>query len=649
MHIPLLSIRFAIAGLFVTSLYWAGLYGDFFFDDEINILLLAGIQMTEFTLGPVYDALNSGISGPTGRPIAQLSFALNHYFSGFDPFAFKATNLAIHLTTGLLVFFVARRLLASGIVAAFATILWLAHPIQLTSVLYVVQRMTSLSTLFLLAGFLLHMSGREHGGRKGMVLLLFAWLMCWPASVMSKEIGLVFPLFVLAWELIIRRSETIRLDRFARLLVTAIGFVFAAALIYMALTKAQWLLSGYTTRDFSVLERLLTEGRVLWFYLGLVLFPRLESFALHHDDIVLSTGILSPWTTLPALLGLAGVAWLAWRTRLTAPLLSFGVTWFLIGHGLESTVLPLEIAHEHRNYLPSFGLAIVAAWGLARAVENPGWQKTLGITLSVGMLASFAITTALRAHQFGDEVRRTQIEAQHHPRSARTNFEAGRAIVSHRAIPNAESPLYFFAQKHYERAGELDPNFKSGLLGLIHLSCLMKKAVEKEWIDELAIRLHKGVFHTTDRNLLYHIKEMSIAGTLCLSREEVEHLFAAAIHNLTTEPYIKAILHSWQADYLTLAAHDLPAAQAELNKSLAIVPSNSSNLLKWSQVAFLQGQNDAARKVLSRLENMSLVQSERGILESLLSCLDTNKATQCTIKLGSYKQGQDRPPSNGLK
>ncbi len=641
MQIFLSSIRFVLAGLFVTSLYWHGLYGSFFFDDDINILLLKNIQMTELSLGSTYDALTDGIAGPTGRPVAQLSFALNHYFSGFDPFAFKATNLTIHLITGLLIYFTARRLLASGVFAGFAAMLWLVHPIQLTSVLYVVQRMTSLSTLFLLAGFLLHISGRERGGHKGMALVLIAWLMCWPLSIMSKEIGVLFPLFVLAWELIIRRSKTLRLDRFAHLLIAATGLVFTGALIYVALTKSPWLLGGYTTRDFSITERLLTEGRVLWFYLGLIVFPRLESLALHHDDILLSTGLLSPWTTLPSLLGLTGIVWLAWRTRRTTPLLSFGISWFLIGHGLESTILPLEIAHEHRNYLPSFGLAIIAAWALAHCVKISGWKKNLSITIAIGLIASFIITTGLRAHQFGDELRRTQIEAQHHPRSMRANYEAGAAIVNYLAIPNANSPRYYFARKHYETAGDLDPNSKLGWLGLIHLNCLVNKAAEKVWVDELARRLQETTFSTKDRNLLYHLKEMSIAGTLCLSRNQVEHLFTAAIANTTTTHSIKAILHSWQADYLMLAAHDLPAAQSELDKSLAIAPDNTSNLLKWAQLAFLQERNEDAHKVVNRLKGMSLLQSESGILKLLLNCLDTDETTQCTINSAPNKQEQD--------
>ncbi len=130
---------------------------------------------------------------------------------------------------------------------------------------------------------------------------------------MSKETGILLPLLILAWEVLIRRRETVKLDRFARWFIIAIGFIIASGLLYVALTKAQWLLDGYTSRGFSITERLLTEGRVLWFYIGLIVFPQLASFALHHDDIVLSTGLFSPWTTMPAMLGLAGMALLAWR------------------------------------------------------------------------------------------------------------------------------------------------------------------------------------------------------------------------------------------------------------------------------------------------------------------------------------------------
>ncbi len=614
------------------AVFWNGLYGSFFFDDATNILYVENLQLTELSLPALREAWNSGLAGPSGRPVAQVSFALNHYFSGFDPFAFKLTNLVIHLLAGVLVFFTARRLLIAPVFAGLVAALWLLSPIQLTSVLYVVQRMTSLSALFVLAGFFLHIVGRERGGRAGAVWLLVAWCLCWPLAFFSKETGALFPLFVLAWELIVRRNRRGHLDRFARVLTAVVGLCFAAGLVYAVSPSGQWLWAGYGMRSFSLTERLLTEGRVLWFYLGLIVFPRLEAFGLYHDDIALSTGLIEPWTTLPAWLGLVGLVLVAWRTRRQAPLLSFGIAWFLVGHSLESTVLPLEIAHEHRNYMPLFGVTLIGAWMTERAIALPGWKKTLGLMLALGVFGYFVLVTTLRAHQFGDEIRRTQIESVFHRESARTHYEAGRALVARLEIVSADSPQYSFARSHYEQAGKIDPDFKFSWLGLVHLNCSVGRPAENEWVEQLSRRLRESPFGPGDRSVLYGIKEMSNAGTLCLSRAEIERLFAAAGANPTTTLSTRAVLHSWLADYMTLTVRDLPLAQAELDKSLAIAPYNSSNRLKRAQLAFLQGHYDEARALLSRLGDEVLVNSERDTAAMLRDCLDPKGSARCVGK-----------------
>ena len=104
-----------IAGTLLIALYWPGLQGGFFFDDGPSILLAEGVRLESMSIDAIHQALASGGSGPSGRPVAQLSFATNYYFSGFDPFAFKATNLVIHLTCGFLVFSLARRLLTVAV------------------------------------------------------------------------------------------------------------------------------------------------------------------------------------------------------------------------------------------------------------------------------------------------------------------------------------------------------------------------------------------------------------------------------------------------------------------------------------------------------------------------------------------------------
>ena len=620
-----------LVGFALFGVYRPGLHGHFFFDDLPNILVLESVRLETLSIESLSAAVGNGGSGPSGRPIAQLSFALNHYFSGLDPFAFKLTNLAIHLANSVLIFILALRLFASlggAAVARSASILagvlataWLLHPIQLLPVLHVVQRMTSLSAFFLLMAFLCHLRGRDAAASRNAIWLLLGWGVFWPLSFLSKETGLLFPFFALAWELIVRRAVCGGLDRFARVFGVLAGVALASSVAYMLSPLGDWLWAGYRLRDFSLTERLLTEGRVLWFYLGLILFPRLEAFGLFHDDFTISTGLLTPWTTLLALAGLFALVWLAWRMRKRMPLVSFGIACFLIGHAMESTFLPLELVHEHRNYLPLFGILLAVVSVLMCTLEKTGPGKTLGIALMATMLAYFSFVTALRADQFGDEVRRSQIEAQHHRASARAQHEAGRVLAGLEGSDSPSSPQYSLAKAHYELAGQLDPNFKMNLLGLIHLNCQAGISMEQQWVGELRRRLLETPFAPGDRTVLYSLKEMTVAGTICLGRPEIDGLFAAAIANPGVSQGVRAMLYSWHADYLWLHEKDLPAAFAALGKSLTLAPSNTSNRLKLAQLRFIAGELDQAEQLLLELRGERLSLEERKTLDGLLSGL----------------------------
>lgn len=634
----LITLAAFLASALLVAIYWPGLHGGFFFDDGPSILQAEGVHLDTLSLESLRQVFISGHAGPSGRPVAQMSFALNYYFSNFSPFAFKATNLAIHLACGLLAFYLAIHLLTAAmpqtkrlkilIAGSGVAVLWLLHPIQLLPVLHVVQRMTSLSAFFLLAALLLHILGRERGGRSGATRLVLAWGILWPLSFFSKETGALFPLFVLAWELILRRSACGRLDRFARSFATLAGLVLLAGVTYAFSPAMQWLWAGYDLRAFSLIERLLTEGRVLWFYLALILFPRLEALGLYHDDIVISTGLFSPWTTLPALAGLAGLAWFAWRMRTRAPLVSFGLVWFLIGHAMESTVLPLEIAHEHRNYLPLLGILLAAGWVLIRALESTGARKTIGVALAHVALAYFPFVTALRSQEFGDDGRRSQIEAQHHRKSAHAQFDAGSYLAALPESASSNSPIHSFARVHYELAGKLDPDFKMSWLGLIQLNCMAGKPVEQGWIEELSRRLQETPFGPADRNVLYNLKEMSIAGTICLARPDMQLLFTSAFSNRTVSPSVRAMLYSWYADYLVLREKDRPAGKIALAKSLELAPNNPSNRLKWAQLVLLEGDKDEATQLLKALRNAPLSTSEQSTVVQLLGCLQAGHS-QC--------------------
>lgn len=622
-------LGFLLASVLTALIYWSGLHGGFFFDDSTSILIPQGIRMDSLSLAAFRDALSSAQAGPLGRPLTQLSFALNYYFAGLEPFAFKLTNLAIHLVNALLIFVLAHQLLVSSrpkaelrscTIAAWAlAIAWMLHPIQLLAVLHVVQRATSLSAFFLLAALLLHISARKPGSSTRTGRLLVAWGIIWPLSFLCKETGLLFPLFALAWELIPRRAAVGGLDRFAKSFAALIALTLFACSIYALSSSGQWLWAGYEFRSFSLSERLLTEGRVIWFYLGLIFFPRQGALGLQHDDLIISSGFFTPWTTLPALAGIAGLIWLCWRTRTRNPLVSFGIAWFLVGHLLESTALPLEIAHEHRNYLPLFGILLVLASGLVRALNTHGPIKTLGITLATVTLVFLPFITALRSHQFGEEIRRSDLEVQFHPDSARAQYEAGRNLVELTDASNPGTPSYSFARKYFERSVKLDESFKLGYIGLIHLNCTAGIPVKHTWVDELEHRLRSMPFAPGDRSMMYGLKEMSITGTICLSRPEMGRLFTAALANPCVSPGIQGLLLSWLADYYWLREHDLAAAQGALRQSLELNPGNPSNRLKWAQLVLLSGKPEKARQLLLELQNAQLSAEERKTRTELLT------------------------------
>jgi hypothetical protein len=231
---------------------------------------------------------------------------------------------------------------------------------------------------------------------------------------------------------------------------------------------------------FTLAERLLTEGRVLWFYLGLIAAAATRgASACSTTTSGCPTGLIEPWTTMPALLAaLAGLAWLAWRLRARAPLVAFGIAWFLIGHaaGIEPCCRwksPMSIS----NYVPLFGVLIALAAALLPQRARGGGQPRKPSAWrwrAVALLLSAASSPRLRAHQFGDAVRRSQIEVQHHRGvgAGAVRRRAGPGACSTGCLPARFDRRYSFAQDAPASApGNSMPTSRPGWLLLIHLDC----------------------------------------------------------------------------------------------------------------------------------------------------------------------------------
>ncbi len=529
--------------------YVPGLTGHFIFDDGINIRINPFLQIDRLDFSALWQAASSGGARPLSRPISMASFAVDYYFFGMDPYYFKATNLAIHVINGLLVFVLVKLLLslhlrirgaaddntASWIGLAVAAI-WLLHPFNLTGVLYVVQRMTSLAALFTLAGLALYLYGRRSlldGKRSGLVAIGAALFVFTPFASLCKESGALLPLLILVTEATLLRWSTP--DRGSRRMLAAIvGLSVAVPLLlglFYVLRNPDLILGGYAWRDFSLIERLLTEARVLWFYLHMIVLPNLGEMGLNHDDFLISRGLLSPWTTLPAVAGLLLLAAGAFALRNKQPLITFGIAFFFAGHAMESTIIPLELVFEHRNYLPMLGILIpLAYYTLNSQLHLP--SARVRRTVFFLLLAMFAGLTAARAQQWGDTLLMRMLEVERHPRSVRAQTDLAN-LYDYLPPTSREDAidLYNKARFHYQQAADVAPSSISGLFCILAMNAHRGLPVDESILETLEQRLATVPFGPPNMNTLIGAARDIADGHIVVNAKIVDRIYRAAMSN----------------------------------------------------------------------------------------------------------------------
>lgn len=397
-----------LCAAFVFLIFLPGLPGDFVFDDIGNIVGNSGIELQSLRPEAVFEAATSTQPGGHTRVLPTLTFALDYLRgNGLDPETFKVTNIAIHaLTTFVLAWFLRNLLLIAGVVpirarwAALALALaWAAHPLQVSSVLYVVQRMQTMATLFLLLALLSYLSARKaqmagNSGRTGWMVTGLLWVL----AIACKEDAILLPVYTLALELTVLRYRAVdptlarKLQR-GYLLMALLGL----AAFLLVVVPHYWSWDAYPGRNFSSYERLLTQARVLCMYLGQILLPLPSHMPFYYDWLQPSHGLMQPWTTLPALLLLLALLAMAWRLRACRPLFALGIFLFFAGHFVTSNVIALELAFEHRNHFPLIGIVLAVGDLLALAANRLNVGIATRATTGALVLIALASTTAVRA------------------------------------------------------------------------------------------------------------------------------------------------------------------------------------------------------------------------------------------------------------
>lgn len=356
------------------AIYWPGLHGPVLLDDVPNLL-----PVSEWLTGQ-YDwrfVVFGNHSGLLGRPVSMATFLLDAAITGsMATSSFKPTNLAIHVLCGLAMLWLAvqifrrweptRRNARWYALALAAAWLWL--PLNVDTVLYIIQRMAQLAALFMLLALGCYMTAREaikRGQRGGRLLLWIGVPSLTLLAALSKENGvLAFPLALVLELFLFRESGMPRPVGIKLFFALMVALPLLAVLAYVA-GHPGFVLNGYAGHDFTLTQRLMTEPRVLWNYVQTLLVPLGPRMGFFQDNFPVSTGPLHPWTTIPAIAAWIALVVAGWMWRKRNPLFAVGVFFFLVGQSLESGPFALELYFEHRNYLPSFGVLLAMA-GLLR-------------------------------------------------------------------------------------------------------------------------------------------------------------------------------------------------------------------------------------------------------------------------------------------
>lgn len=389
-------------------------------DDYDNIVRNPGIHLTDLAPDSIKKSFYASVDGGNYngdklfRPVAMFSFALNWYLGKNNVFGYHLVNFSIHVLTGFVLFLTIQALLKTPNIkipsstgryhiALMSALIWVVHPIQVSCVTYIVQRMALLAALFYVTALYTYCRFRSSRDplRKGLLFLLYCLLFA--LGMGSKENTILLPLSTLLIEVAFYRKDSVRALFKPKLflsLASVTGIIAAAVLIWTQGDLGKFLV-GYEIRPFTPLQRLMTEGRVIWMYLYQLIYPVSSQFSVEHD-ILISQGLTTPWTTLPAILGIVILFGLSIMKLRQFPLISFAILFYFLNHSVESTILNLELVFEHRNYLPSMFLFLPFVAGCYEGLSRYLNKQTQPL---IAALLCFAIPSVFIAFAMGTYIR----------------------------------------------------------------------------------------------------------------------------------------------------------------------------------------------------------------------------------------------------
>lgn len=552
-------LAFLGMALLTTLIYTSGLHGGYIFDDFPNIVDNDGVKPPDAGIASLVRSALSSPSSEFKRPLSSLTFAANYLTTGEDAPAMKLTNVVIHLLNGVFVFLLCRRLIRiteapgadrshSDLSAALVAGLWLLAPINLTAVLYIVQRMESLANLFVLGGLLGYVNARERMQDSqairwpilaGISLIAFTAM-----GLLAKETAIMLPMYAFVIDACVFRFRSQRELHGEPRRDTRIASAFGALLFLPMFAGLCWLLpgllspAGWSTRDFTLGTRLYTELGVVTSYITWILAPTGDGLSFYHDDWAVSTGLFSPWTTLGSLLALLALGFVAFAMRRRSPLTTLGIALFASAHLLTATILPLELVYEHRNYFASMGLLLAVVPLLTRRRVLPLYVARVALLCLLFIQSTTLLYATARA--WDSPLSLSRELAARAPASPRAQYELGRTYIIASGYDSA-SPFIPMIYPVLERAARLKGASILPEQALIFLNARMDLPLKDAWWDSMATKLARNKVTVQDESALGALVNCAESGSCNLPPKQLLRLFMAAIDHPSRSPRLLAM------------------------------------------------------------------------------------------------------------
>ena len=604
-----------------------GFNNSFVLDDAANINIT---QIRSLSIDNIISVVANNQSGihPLSRALPSVSFSLTYLMHDGSPASYRFHNLVLHLLCGVTLFlfifrysFLFFKLNSERVfIASCASALWLVHPLLVSTTLYAVQRITQLSTLFTIASLYVALYGATSAKRKTkIVAYFFLFPLFFGLAMMSKENSILIPLYLLILSFSALEAETVQtLDKKFFIIF---GWILSAVVFLAFIYKLPSLLEGYNDRNFTPSERLLTQIEVVVGYLKNLFIPKLSSMGLYLDgtQIVQKLGFSTALKLcLLTLLTIISIYWA--KAKIPLGILLF----FIIGHLLESTIVPLEIAFEHRNYFPSIGVTTFIAIVILKLIKS----EALRLSSAFAVLSIFVTLTAIRVGFWSDEHEWHKTLISYHPNSMRTQISYVNYLGKH-----------FGEDAAFERLSFVKSQFNSPLLNLSELvfKCGTNRGdkednnrtiqeffhkmqyknlspLEKSMVLQLSQRIIDLRCESIDTQYLHDRLSAYIAhrentglssGSLHAASANI--LYAAGFFGEAAKNYKKAFLETNKIGFLMRAVGTLTSSKEHLPESLKLAEDISSGKY-FSTSLFkseINGMNKFLKKVASKYDDQT--------------------------------------------